>query len=107
MTKRNHELLRDVRNELCVTPIYTAAFARCGISIKTLWRHIQDLRRRRYPGHDREPTPPGARYSRHRLQDRRRDRHEAWNGEDRDGTGPPRYPQCATEAMAAGHCPDR
>ena len=31
MTKRNHDLLRDVLDQLCVTPIYAAACARCGI----------------------------------------------------------------------------
>ena len=41
MTKRNHDLLRDLLDELCVTPIYTAACARCGISTKTLWRYIR------------------------------------------------------------------
>ena len=39
--------------------------------------HLQDLRRRRRSGHDREPVPPGAGHSRHQLQDRRRHRHEA------------------------------
>ena len=41
MTKRNHDLLRDVLDQLTVTPIYTAACARCGISTKTLWRFIR------------------------------------------------------------------
>jgi hypothetical protein len=41
MTKRNHDLLRDVLDELCVTPIYTAACARCGISTKSLWRYVR------------------------------------------------------------------
>jgi hypothetical protein len=41
MTKRNHDLLRDVLDELCVTPIYTAACARCGIATKTLWRYVR------------------------------------------------------------------
>ena len=45
MTKRNHDLLRDVLDELCVTPIYTAACARCGISTKTLWRYIRASQR--------------------------------------------------------------
>ena len=35
---------------------------------------LQDLRRRRHPGHDREPLPAGPRHPRHRLQDRRRHR---------------------------------
>ena len=41
MTKRSHDLLRNVLDELCVTPIYTAACARCGISTKSLWRFIR------------------------------------------------------------------
>jgi hypothetical protein len=41
MTKRNHDLLRAVLDELCVTPIYTTAAARCGISTKSLWRYIR------------------------------------------------------------------
>ena len=41
MTKRNHALLCDVLDELCATPIYTAACARCGISTKSLWRYIR------------------------------------------------------------------
>jgi hypothetical protein len=41
MTKRNHDLLRDVLDELCATPIYAAACARCGISTKSLWRYIR------------------------------------------------------------------
>ncbi len=45
MTKRNHDLLRDLLDELCVTPIYTAACARCGISTKTLWRYIRASQR--------------------------------------------------------------
>ena len=45
MTKRNHDLLRNVLDELCVTPIYTAACARCGISTKTLWRYVRASQR--------------------------------------------------------------
>jgi hypothetical protein len=45
MTKRNHDLLRNVLDELCVTPIYTAACARCGISTKTLWRYVRTSQR--------------------------------------------------------------
>ena len=41
MTKRNHDLLRDLLDELCVTPIYTTACARCGISTKSLWRYVR------------------------------------------------------------------
>jgi hypothetical protein len=41
MTKRSHDLLRDVLDELAVTPIYGAACARCGISAKSLWRFIR------------------------------------------------------------------
>jgi len=41
MTKRSHDLLRDVLDELSVTPVYTAACARCGISAKSLWRYIR------------------------------------------------------------------
>jgi hypothetical protein len=45
MTKRNHDLLRDLLDELCVTPVYTAACARCGISTKTLWRFLRASQR--------------------------------------------------------------
>ena len=45
MTKRNHELLRNVLDELCITPIYTAACARCGISTKSLWRYVRASQR--------------------------------------------------------------
>jgi hypothetical protein len=45
MTKRNHDLLRDVLDELCVTPIYSAACARCGISTKSLWRYVRASQR--------------------------------------------------------------
>ena len=46
--------------------------------------HLQDLRRRCRPGHDREPLSTRARHPRHRLQDRRCDRHEARHREDGD-----------------------
>ena len=45
MTKRNHDLLRDVLDQLCVTPIYAAACARCGISTKSLWRYVRASQR--------------------------------------------------------------
>jgi hypothetical protein len=45
MTKRNHDLLRDVLDELCVTPIYSAACARCSISTKSLWRYVRASQR--------------------------------------------------------------
>ena len=45
MTKRNHNLLCNVLDELCVTPIYTAACARCGISTKSLWRYVRASQR--------------------------------------------------------------
>jgi hypothetical protein len=45
MTRRNHDLLRNVLDELCVTPIYTAACARCGISTKSLWRYVHASQR--------------------------------------------------------------
>ena len=41
MTKRTHDLLRDLLDELTVTPIYTAACARCRISTRSLWRYIR------------------------------------------------------------------
>ena len=41
MTKRSHDLLRNLLDELCVTPIYTAACARCNVSTKSLWRFIR------------------------------------------------------------------
>ena len=34
MTKPTHDLLRDLLDQFTVTPVYTAACARCGISIK-------------------------------------------------------------------------
>lgn len=49
MTKRNHDLLRNVLDELCVTPIYTAACARCGISTKSLWRYVRASQRQDDP----------------------------------------------------------
>jgi hypothetical protein len=49
MTKRSHDLLRDLLDELCVTPIYTAACSRCGISTKTLWRYIRASQREHDP----------------------------------------------------------
>ena len=45
MTKRDHDLLRDLLDELSVTPVYTAACARCGISTKTLWRFLRASQR--------------------------------------------------------------
>ena len=41
MTKRTHDLLRELLDELTVSPIYTAACARCAISTKSLWRYIR------------------------------------------------------------------
>jgi len=41
MTKRSHDLLRAVLDELCVSPIYSSVCARCGISTKSLWRYIR------------------------------------------------------------------
>jgi hypothetical protein len=49
MTKRNHDLLRAVLDELCVTPIYTAACARRGISTKSLWRYVRASQRQDNP----------------------------------------------------------
>ena len=57
--------------------------------------HLQDLWRRCRPGHDREPLSAGARHPRHRLQDRRRDRHEARHREDGDDPGARRDLLCA------------
>ena len=45
--------------------------------------HLQDLRRRRRAGHDREPLSPCPGYPGHRLQDRRCDRDEARHRKDR------------------------
>jgi hypothetical protein len=45
---------------------------------------FQDLWCRRHPGHDRESISAGARYPRDRIQDRRRDRHEARHRKDGD-----------------------
>ena len=45
MTKHNHELLRNLLDELTATPIYSAACGRCGISTKTLWRFIRASQR--------------------------------------------------------------
>ena len=63
---------------------------------------LQDLWRRRHPGHDREPLSAGARHPRHRLQDRRRDRHEARHREDRDDPGPRRDLLCADRGHGRG-----
>jgi hypothetical protein len=41
MTKLGHDLLRDVLDQLCTTPVYTAACARCNLSTKSLWRYIR------------------------------------------------------------------
>jgi hypothetical protein len=41
MTKLSHDLLRDVLDQLCTTPIYAAACARCNLSTKSLWRYIR------------------------------------------------------------------
>src|SRR4029453_7475863 len=48
---------------------------------------FQALWCRRHPGHDREPVPARARHPRHRFQDRRRDRHEAWHRKVSDDPG--------------------
>jgi hypothetical protein len=45
MTKCTHDTLRDVLDELCVTPIYTAACARCCVSTKSLWRWLRASQR--------------------------------------------------------------
>jgi len=45
MTKRSHDLLRDLLDELCITPVYSAACARCGISTKSLWRYVRASQR--------------------------------------------------------------
>jgi hypothetical protein len=49
MTKRNHDLLRDLLDELTVTPIYAAACARCGVSPKSLWRYVRASQRENDP----------------------------------------------------------
>ena len=49
--------------------------------------HLQDLRRRCGPGHDREPLSIGARHPRHRLQDGGYDRDEARHRENGDDPG--------------------
>src|SRR6266478_4587902 len=49
--------------------------------------YLQDLRRRCRPGHVGKPLPVGPRHPRHRLQDGRRHRHEAWHREDRHDPG--------------------
>jgi hypothetical protein len=46
--------------------------------------HLQDLRRRCRPGHDRKPVPSRTRHPRHRVQDGGRDRDEARHREDGD-----------------------
>jgi hypothetical protein len=58
-----------------------------GVGTARAVRILQDLRRRRHPGDDGESVSVGARHSRHRVQDRRRHRHEAWHREDRDDAG--------------------
>ena len=45
--------------------------------------HLQDLRRGRRAGHDREPLSACPGYPRHRFQERRRDRDEARHRKDR------------------------
>ena len=45
MTKRNHDLLRNLLDELSARPIYSAACARCGVSPKSLWRFIRASQR--------------------------------------------------------------
>ena len=45
MTKRSHDLLRHVLDELCITPIYSAVCGRCGISTKSLWRYVRASQR--------------------------------------------------------------
>jgi exodeoxyribonuclease V alpha subunit len=66
--------------------------------------HLQDLWRRCRAGHDREPVPSGARHSRHRLQDRGGDRHEARYREDGDDPCSRWDFYALTEAMDEGHC---
>ncbi len=51
MTKRTHDLLRELLDELTVSPIYTAACARCGISTKSLWRYVRASQREDDPEH--------------------------------------------------------
>jgi hypothetical protein len=55
MTKRNQDLPRNVLDELRVTPIYTAACARCGISTKSLWRYVRASQREDDPESFRLP----------------------------------------------------
>jgi hypothetical protein len=45
MTKCNHDLLRELLDELTVRPVYSTACARCGISTKSLWRFIRASQR--------------------------------------------------------------
>jgi predicted flap endonuclease-1-like 5' DNA nuclease len=45
-------------------------------------------------GHDGKLVPPGARHSRHWLQDRRRHRYEAWREKDRHDPGARRHLVC-------------
>ena len=68
------------------TATVSARRGRCGSS---------DLWFRRHPGHDREPVSAGARYPRHRIQDRRRYCDEARHREDRDDPGSRRDFLCA------------
>ena len=66
--------------------------------------HLQDLRRRRRPGHVGEPVPPGTRHPRHRLQDRRRHRHEARRRKTAMIRVRAGISYALTEAMDEGHC---
>ena len=63
---------------------------------------IQDLWRRCHPGHDREPLPTGPRHPGHRLQDRRRHRHEARYREDGDDPGSRWHFLCADRGHGRG-----
>jgi hypothetical protein len=49
MTKLSHELLCDVLDQLCATPIYSAACARCNLSTKSLWRYLRASLREQEP----------------------------------------------------------
>ena len=65
-----------------------------GVGTARAVRIYQDLRCRRRAGHDGKPVSPGARHSWHRLQDRRRYRHEAWHRENRHDPGARRHLVC-------------
>ncbi len=63
---------------------------------------LQDLRHRCRPGDEREPVSPRPRHPRHRLQDRRCDRHAARHREDGDDPGTRGHRLCLERGHGRG-----